>query len=249
MRSVLIACALCIASALASGCGGNDDKAAKTAPGTSSKKAPAVTAPRTGPRPAESAQEAADRIARAVRSRDCSSPDELFVFDEVTPALCRQLLPGTNPAPGQSAKAYGSAAIVRRADGGRTILALDSDRRYKFVTTFGPSDFPVIPVKKADEAMAWEVGAIRRGNCDDIVRLALTYSNGGSGKKFCALKPVRQLHAALNRHYTASPKPLGGDGTFAFYGLSAKPHYYTLVFTAYKTRGWSGYLFVTSIRA
>jgi hypothetical protein len=234
--------------ALLPGCGGGDERA-KTSAQTAPRKAPGATAARIGPRPVETAQQAADRIATAIRRRDCSSPDELFAFGEVTPGVCRTLLAGIAPAPRPNTKAYGSAAMVQRADGGRTILALDRDRRFKFVTTFGPSDFPVVPIGKADEAMSWEIGAIRRDNCPDIVRLALTYSNGGSGKKFCALKPVRQLHTALERHYTASPKLLGGDGSFAFYGLSAKPHYYTLVFAAYKARGWSGYLFVTSIQA
>jgi hypothetical protein len=238
-----------IACILLAGCGGEDKKT-----GTADRTAPAPTSPaptkpaQVGPRPAEPAKQAAERVAEAVEKNDCSQPNKLFVFDEVTRSLCKQLLPGVEPAQPIQIKAYGSGALMQTADGGRAILMLDSDRRYKVVTSFGGSlDIPTVPAQKADEAMSFVVGAIRRDDCGDIVRLSLTYSNGGSGKKFCALKPVRQLHAALDKHYTASPKPLGGDGNFAFYGLEAKPHYYTLLFIADRTG--STYLFVTAAEA
>ena len=156
----------------------------------------------------------------------------------------KQLLPDIEPALPPEVKTYGSGAVVRNADGGSTILALDSDRRFKFVTSFADPDPPTSPLKDADESMSRVIGAIRRDSCPDITTWSLTFSNL-RGKRFCGARPIRELHAALDREYTASPTALGGDGTFAFYGLWVKPHYFTLVFLASEK---GPYWFVTSVR-
>jgi hypothetical protein len=238
-------------AALLAGCGGDketNDRAAETSTTPAAPKAPTTTtAASAGLKPAEAPEQAVARIAEAAQAGDCSAPAELFgAHSGITPKICRRLLPTVTPLVPPEVKAYGSGAVGKSTDGGRFILALDRDRRFKWVTSFGEPRLPKAPLKNADEVMAIVVSAIRADNCDDLTKYSLTYSNGGSGKKFCALKPVRELHSALNRAYTASPKPLGGDGTFAFYGLRVKPHYYTLIFFASSN---GSYYFVTSARA
>lgn len=234
-----------IACVLLAGCGDEDKRTATvntTAPPTTATHAQKPA--NTGPRPAETAQQAADRIAKAVRTNDCRSPRDVFGVG-VTTAICRKLLPDIKPAPVPNAKAYGTGAVVKQADGGYTILALDHDRRFKVATSFGGSvRVATQPPQGANDTMQQVVGAIRRDSCDDLRYLVLTFGKGGL-KKFCALRPVRKLHAALNRHFTATPKRLGGDGHFAFYGLADGPRYYTLIFIADKRT----YLFVTSVEA
>jgi hypothetical protein len=237
-------------AALLAGCG-DDKQSEKTAAETSTTpaapKAPTSTTPASaGLRPAEPAEKAVARIAKAAQAGDCSAPGELFgAHSGITPKICKRLIPTVSPVVPPEVKTYGSGAVGKSTDGGSFILALDSDRRFKWVTSFGDPRLPKAPLKNADEVMAAVVSAIRRDSCPEITQFSLTYSNGGSGKKFCALRPVRQLHAALDRAPSASPKPLGGDGTFAFYGLKVKPHYYTLIFFASKN---GSYFFVTSMR-
>jgi hypothetical protein len=227
------------------GCG--DDEGSETGGSTSGGAATSATTTAAKPaahgelRPAEPAELEVARLARAVRSDDCSAPDELFIGPTGSPRLCHRLLPRIGPKLPPEVKTYGSGAVVTNANGGHSILALDSDRRFKFAVAFTAPHPPRVPVKVADESMAAAVGAIRRDNCDDILKWA--YSGV---KRFCASPEIRQLHAALDRAYTASPTALGGDGTFAFYGLRVKPHYFTLVFLASPN---GSYFFVTSVRA
>jgi hypothetical protein len=226
------------------GCG--SDGGDKTATTSTPAKPPATTPARGTPRPAEPAELAVARLAKARRAGDCSAPAKLFGHPEITPKDCKRLLPTINLVLPPDVKTYGSGAVATDTDGGKAILALDSDRRFKYVTSFSPSYLAKAPAKNADEVMSAVVSAIRSGDCHQITTYSLTYSNGGSGKQFCALEPVRQLHAALNRAYTASPTRLGGDGTFVFYGLKVKPHYFTLLFLASKN---GSFYFVTSARA
>jgi hypothetical protein len=231
------------------GCGGGDDGKSQTggqrAATTTAPQRAATTRAHVGPRPAEPAELEVTRLARAAQSGDCSALDEIFPKESgMTPKICRSLLPTIEPALPPQVKTYGSGAVVTNRDGGTSILALDSDRRFKFVTSFSGQG-PKAPVKNADDSMSYIVGAIRRGDCPVINRFSLTFDNI-RGKKFCATQAIRQLHAALDRDYTASPSALGGDGSFASYGLDVKPHYFTLVFLATEN---GAYVFVTSARA
>jgi hypothetical protein len=223
--------ALVLALAVA-GCGGGESKS----------PAAAVTTPAgVTPKPAEPAATAVARLASAARAGDCSTRDELFDPDvPVTERLCRGILAGLNPVVPPQVKTYGSGAVAKDFDGGHTVLALDDDGRFKFVISFSSPKLPTAPIKNADESMSRVVGAIRRDSCEDLLPYSL-----GKGKKYCAGSPIRQLHAALDRAYTASPKLLGGDGRFVFYGLKVKPDYFTLVFLA-STNGQ--FFFVTSAR-
>jgi hypothetical protein len=248
---LLIPALLATVAALVGGCGGDDgggDSGAATTSRSTATTAPAPKPALKGPRPAEPAEQAVTRLAKAAAAGDCSAPEKLFgTHSGITPALCKKLLPTVDLAVPPEVKTYGSGAVAGTNDGGSAILALDSDRRFKFVTSFAADlNLPKAPVKNAAATMTAVVGAIRRDSCREIVRYSLTYSNGGSGNKFCALRPIRDLHTALNRAYSASPKLLGGDRTFAFYGLDVKPHHYTLVFLASKN---GSYYFVTSARA
>src|SRR3954447_2059898 len=216
-----------------SGCGGRDSK----------PPAAGVTTPAgVSPKPTEPATTAVARLASVARAGDCSARDKLIDPDTpVSERLCRGILAGLNPVVPPQVKTYGSGAVAKDFDGGHTVLALDDDGRFKFVISFSSPKLPTAPIKNADESMSRVVGAIRRDSCEDLLPFSL-----GKGKKYCAGSPIRQLHTALDRAYTASPKLLGGDGRYAFYGLKVKPYYFTLVFLASKNGSW---FFVTSARA
>jgi hypothetical protein len=171
---------------------------------------------------------AGGRPHRARGSREGLQLARALFPADVPAASCARLLPYLAFPAESDVEAFGSGAVVRRADGGYAILALDGDRRFKAVLTRG-ADVPPAPIAKADEYMAYSVAAIRRDACDEIVTNGLVYPNE---KRSCRASAIRHLHAALDRAYTASPKRLGGDGRFAFYGIRVKPHYYTLVFMA-----------------
>lgn len=222
--------------ALLAGCGGGGDN----------EEPRAATKPIPGaPRPAESGKDAVIRIAAAVRARDCSSPEEVFHAREVTPQLCERYISEIEPASPPDVEVFGSAAVVKNANGGSTILALDHTGRYKVVNFFrDPAPAPKRPVAKPVDSMGAVTSAIRRDNCEDIVFWSLTL--GLSDKQFCAIRPVRELNAALDRDYDARPALLGGDGSFVFYGVATEQHrYFTLVFVAIDDR----YLFSMSLEA
>jgi hypothetical protein len=238
---------LLVMLAALAGCGGDDgtdSTPAKASSSATTAQSPTTTTPASvAPKPAERAEEAVARLAKAAQADDCSHPADLFPSDaKVGAGLCHHVLEGLAVALPPEVKTYGSGAVVQNADnGGSTLLALDNDRRFKFLVAFFNPHLPKAPAKNADEVMSRVVGAIRRDSCDDLLEFAL-----GRGQKFCAQKPIRQLHAALDRAYTASPKALGGDGSFAFYGLRVKDDYFTIVFLAAKN---GSYYFVTSQRA
>src|SRR4051812_6870242 len=121
------------------------------------------------------------------------------------------------------------ARSPRTSTAGRPFSRSTTTAVSSFVIAFSKPDLPTAPLKNADESMSRVVGAIRRDSCEDLLPFSL-----GKGKKYCAGSPIRQLHTALDRAYTASPKLLGGDGRYAFYGLKVKPYYFTLVFLASK---------------
>jgi hypothetical protein len=231
-------------AALVAGCGGDGggskDKPAATQP----KPAPAVAG---APKPVESAAQAARRIDAFASKGDCASLDDVFPANSgVTPKLCQQLLPTMRSYAGGKVQSYGTAAVVSNDRGGQMILGLDRSGHFRFETFFdGP--LPKLPLSLASDTAENTVTAVRNDNCDELLPLALTYQQA-SGKKFCALKPVRRLHTALDRDFDAQAKPLGGNGSFAFYGIATKPHgYFTLVLTADPRH--KVFLFVTSIEA
>jgi hypothetical protein len=238
------ACSVLACAALLLGCGDSGPKSAGSTAPTPTTPPPS----RVGPRPVESASQAAQRIAVAARSGDCSSRGDIFTEAAVSLAECKDLLPAVEPAAAPDLKTFGSAAVMKAADGGRVILALDDDRRFKVVTSFSASfPFEVVPPKKADDVMSYVLAAMRNEDCRTVTQYSLTFSNGGTGKQFCNSKQVRQLHDALDKDTGASPTALGGDGSFAFYGLQAKGSgYYTIVFIA---SPGNTYAFVTSVKA
>jgi hypothetical protein len=229
-----------VAAALVAGCGGGDGEKA-----SGGADAPPKQALPGAPRAAESPKQAGARLADAVRSGDCGSPEKLFLAaDAISEDLCQKLLPALAPADPLSFNVYGTGAVMRNAKGGDTILALDKSGRFKFVTTFGPGQ-PEVPPKYAAQAMEDAVTALRNDNCEALVAISLTY-NGAEGEKFCALGPVRELRGSLSSDFQAEPKLLGGNGMFAFAGIATKRGYFTLLFAS--NRG-DTYLFVTSARA
>ena len=233
------------------GCGGGSDE------GNGEKlSSPAIpkggpgTAPRIKPRPkahglkpVERPELEVARLAKAVSVGDCDHLDSIFREGGMTTKICRKLIPAIRPVLPPQVKRFGSGAVVRNADGGRTILTLDRSRRFKYATSFsGGGEPPVVPVEQAVDAMGAVTAALRRDNCEDLVSWSLTYKQN-TGRKFCASPQVRRLRKALQRDQDAEPRPLGGDGSFAFYALRVKPRgYFTLVFAA--DRSGTAYLFV-----
>lgn len=242
--SIGCVCALAACTALMTGCGGGgSDKRAGPSGSTGAVESPRIR----GPKPAETPEQAVARIAKAAIAGDCDHFRGIFRKEEMTKELCSKVLPDIEPVLPPEVKAFGSGAVVKNADGGTTILTLDHDRRFKQTFSFaGGGRDAHLPVEKAVDAMGFVTSAMRRDNCDDIVRISLTFRQI-TGDKFCATPGVRRLSKAFQRDLDAEPELLGGDGTYAFYGVRVKPHrYFTLVFVAHPS---GTYLFVAGDEA
>ena len=230
MAPVLLTALACL-----TGCGGGsgDDK-----PGSGQEA-----------RPAETPKAAVSRIAAAVHAGDCDSPGQLFqVTPDLTQAMCRQLLPRIEPAPDPNLRTYGTGVLMRGARGDTVILVLDEERRFKVVSMFHGRDDLKVPVEKAERPMSLLVRALRRNLCFEVAQLSIVSGPPSNGAGFCALQPIRRLRAALLSDPTVKPALIGGDGSAAFYGLTARGHYYTLVFAAVRGRTYRFLMSVETAR-
>ena len=223
------------------GCGGDGGEQPS---GGSTRDARSEQEPPQGwPDPAETPEEGATRLVDAASAEDCSAPEEIFHQEAVTPRLCKRILASLDLDDPSTVRAFGSGAVLRNEDGRPTILVLDSDGRYKLGTTLRP-DLPSVPVERADKTADGLIPAIfGAGNFAGVCRRLLYISlRFGPRREWCRAH-IRRLIRTFGAT-SASPTPLGGDGTVAFHGVRAyRRPYVTLLFVAHES---GRYLFVES---
>lgn len=239
--SLVIAC--CVV-ALA-GCGGGDDDL----PDVILKDAP---------RPAESIKEAEEKFVKATGENTCatleplvhsqyrsqSAPGSPLTADECKTLKAKyKALKGFTATGNQAFQTVGVVDGELGGDPATVLFALDSDRRWKFVSLVQAAKQAGTPNNALNEfdsnAKAF-VEAFRGKSCSTLFSLVSISSPyyvgaGRSARAFCRslvgnAKDTNSLAYQLARDPGAKPKRLGGTNDFAFYGLSMKSgRYDTLI--------------------
>ena len=225
------------------GCGGDDDDGQQPS-GEDRNGQSARKPPQGWPDPAETAEDGAARLIEAADAEDCSAPEEIFHRRALPPPRdCKRVLAKLETVDPSTVRAFGSGAVLRNEDGHPTILVLDRDGRYKHATTLA-GDPPTVPVERADKT-ADQLGGVVfgadnfAGVCRPLLRISLRF---GSRVEWCNAQ-IRRLYRVLGGT-SATPTPLGGDGSVAFHGVRAyRRPYVTLVFVAHEG---GRYLYVDS---
>jgi hypothetical protein len=227
--SALCALALVAATALAA-CGGGDDSDGTRTIGS------------LGPPPVEETiEEAQERFEEAYSSDDCEEVYDLFVLstrsEANTEARCRALQRMADREV-SGAASYGdlggvieysagddviSAVLIRDADGLFHIVLLDSYNRRPTVGT--PK------AKQFDAAARAAVNALQDEDCQAFLEVANRRFGVGAltDQQVCQTVKANSLAAALAGKRKVRLKPLGGNGSYAFYGLQTPSVYFIVV--------------------
>jgi hypothetical protein len=163
-----------------------------------------------------------------------------------------ELNPVSRPAMSTSArcKALGIAAseptgVAQYGDGGvieyklgegtmSTLLVRDSDGLFHITYLDPRVPEPTVGTKLApqfDDVANSAVDALRDGDCEAFVKVAFVEFGPGSAdsQQVCKYVSGFQMAKVLQKAPDAEPKLMGGNGTFAFYGLSLPGSFWTLI--------------------
>jgi hypothetical protein len=202
--------------------------------------------PRVGPPPAkETLAEAQERIAAAVSAKDCAGIFELVPTSRpsaASPERCEfnKRLAGLDVV---AAEEYKDQAAVIDYDNGPAyatiVLIRDDDGLYHLAildfTVDEPATEGELNAEAFNESAVKAVEAVRDRDCDAYLAILDRHFGLGSAPEpeICP-KLERESNTfanAIASDTLAEPKLIGGNGTWAFYGLSTAFGYYLLVFT------------------
>jgi hypothetical protein len=220
---VAAACALVLA-----GCGGHKPSRPRPA-GVSGD-----------PVPAESLDQALDRVKGAVTASDCAAVKGLLhpAYGDISNPACAAVKAEIDGFRDPRAKRYGTGAVIdyRTFGGGHRLmaLALGPDRTFRLLFVL---DVPQTSTSTAkppgfDRDARAVVGAMQTGDCDAFLRLADRSMGLGVGpdEEVCRRVSEVPFRRELVDDRAARPVPLGGNGFVAFYKLRTAPEtYYTMV--------------------
>jgi hypothetical protein len=217
---------LYLALALLAGCGGSD-----RTPEARQDGAVAL------PKPIESADSAATKLIAAARSGDCGRVARHVHGDEGL-SYCRFMKQHgqleTLARWDGSLELFGTAALgeVRNLDGSyaSVVLALDPQRRFKFITIVGQSGDALDEGGGAEEVEAG-IRALRDDDCDAFYRLSAQLL---SAREFCQATWVRDFHASMLAAEQVSQQSLGGNGYVSFFAVAADRSRYTVTLISWE---------------
>jgi hypothetical protein len=218
------------------GCG-SDREAAR--PSSARPAAPPATGEAV-PRAAESIDAANRRLSRSLRTAKNCGPIERAFHPLTSRSLfstrfCKKAradlklysLFQTIPI------AYGSGGVIRIGGDITLGVVLDRTRHYRLAWIQAGTPLTGGPSARSDQVARTVVDAIRKSDCVRLRRVAGLLDAHWSAAEFCLRPELRLVTKALARDPAATPRRLGGDEAFAFYGLSVKPHrYFTIVLLA-----------------
>ena len=243
VAATLVLTALIVAGACESGGQSEPDIAISvTIPPSDAPVAGAVAQPE----PDESIAETLKRFNFAVERQDC----ELFqreldvlgvIFDQ--PRSCGSTLGKLGGTRFTESAEFGSAAIAEapasEGDVKATAVFVLYDSRYRFLLSTGPGERQVgtdaTAAAAAENNVATFVNGVIDGDCDKIVPVlnpeaTLASSFDGDLQFGCESVVQGVLFApSLKETPGARPEPLGQTRDFAFYGISTKGAYFTIV--------------------
>jgi hypothetical protein len=237
------------ATAVLVGCGSGGASSSPSQGGGSTSKDSTSTSAAKPPKPIEpppqkeTFADAEKRIDAAFASGDCNKINALALVTQKNPdpkklqkscAKLKKRLAGQKPTGGQSFK--GLAGVLDYATKRRNlsvVLLRAGDGLYHiaFVDKFesGPTAGTPLAPKYSDVAKA-AFAALKTKNCDAYFNVAYAATGSASrGKqKACARISKNIVAKTLEKVPSATPKLIGGNRFFAFYGLDGKK-YLTLV--------------------
>jgi hypothetical protein len=192
-----------------------------------------------GPPPdKESIKQAEQRIAKTASSSDCDTVNGLNPISRAalnTEPRCKLLKKAAEPTRG--AAQYGDAGVIDYKLGDGTLSALlvrDSDGLFH-ITYMNPHvPHPTVVTKLAPQfngVATAAVDALRDDDCEAFVKVAFQEFGPGAGARdqVCAYVSNFPMSKLLQDDPKAEPKLMGGNDTFAFYGLSLRGSFWTLV--------------------
>jgi hypothetical protein len=234
--------AVALAAALIAGCGsGGSGGTQSTSTTRSSAQQTSKAKPeRPGaPKPRESIQEAAARIKKVASSSDCGTVNQLNPIGRGnldTETRCKSLQRLATLKPGGQA-AYGGGGVVQYQLPNSTLsvlLVLDSDGLFHVTYLDQWTPKPTIGTKFAkqfDAVAERAVDALRNKNCGAYYDVSFREFGPGALDKHAVCTHVND--AVLGEQLRADPKAkpvrMGGNGTFAFYGLDLPGAFWTLI--------------------
>ncbi len=252
-------CALFLGALLA-GCGGGDDTSTSTSSSQTTTAAgggggdggggdDTSTHPALGPAEAkESVDQAQQRIADALDSKDCDQINELNPLSRPsldTPERCAYLqrLAGLKVS---GAKEYGPAGgVIDYEQGNRivsAVLVVDSDGLYHVAFLNPFNDKPTVGTpyaKEFDKAAADAVKAFKDGDCDAYQEVVFRRSGRGtkSAKDLCAYVESNPVSNLLEAVPDAQLAKSGGNDAYAFFTLGTPGANLTLVMAREQEEG------------
>jgi hypothetical protein len=229
---------LALAAAVALAACGSDGSSDST---TGKRGAPAGRAMAGSPPAKESIRDAERRITGALATGDCTQINALAPIEgaaaSATPDHCQSLKNLANLEVGGVA-AYGDQGGVidyRTTEGViSAILVRDSDGLFHiaFLNPFNTQPSVGTPFAKAfDGAVTGAVEALRDANCQAFLRVAYRRFGDGGLPESEVCQAVREsgFGAILRDNRHARPVPLGGNGSYAFYGVNTSIGFFTIV--------------------
>jgi hypothetical protein len=189
------------------------------------------------PTPVESADSAARRLIDAARSGDCGRVARHIHGDERL-SYCRfmkqQGILAWIAAWDGSLEVLGTAALgeVRDGDGSLAyvVLALDPQRRFKFITVTPQSGEPA-DASGAAAKVEEGIRALRDDDCEAFYRLSAQLI---PAEEFCQATWVRDFQASVSAAKRVSEQSLGGNGFVTFFAVKADRSLHTVTMFASK---------------
>jgi hypothetical protein len=225
----------------AGGCPGSGDPGVDE---TGEAPPPSSLKPPGPPAMEETVEEAADRIEELVSSGDCEQINTLNPPSRpklATESRC-QALRGLAGLPVKATASYGDVAgVIDYRRGERIVSALlvgadDGRFHIAFIDPFlGVASVGTERAPQLDLAAARAVRALRRHDCEAFLEVAYRRFGfaGGDDAEVCERVDVNPL-AELTRGEEVRLERLGGNASYAFYGLRS-PDTYLIVIAARQT--------------
>lgn len=220
--------------------GGGSTTSANGGGGPGTATSTVGTAPKPGP-PAdkESIGQAKDRIAQLASSNDCEQVNKLNPLSRPGlsgDARC-EALQRLAALKATGAAQYGDGGVIEYALPSRPLAVLlvrDSDGLFKITYEDSRLRSPSIgtPFAKQFDAVADQaVKALAHKDCDAFYAVAFQEFGPSAGDKsaVCDRLDVNPLVPQLEKDPGAEPKRMGGNGSFAFYGLDLPGSFWTLI--------------------
>jgi hypothetical protein len=215
------------------GCGSSNGTTTTTAPASA---VPVVTGKLIPPpKPRETIGQAVKRIGVTISSHNCAQINRLTAltrqYDVCSGLESLATVPVTGSASygdGGGVIEYGSGPALRNA-----ILIVDSDGLYHLPLVDPYNTEPSVGTEfssRFDGAAQDTVKALRDGDCDAFKRVALArFGPGSTPDLTCTYVSESPLTQFVVKYPQAEPKRLGGNGDYAFYGVSSPEANFTMV--------------------